>query len=290
MYLQMRLNIDGAICLLDGVAGVEAQTENVWKQANAYSVPRIAFVNKMDREGSSFSKTLKSMRGRLRGWGRPLVLQWPVVLDQPPISVQAGTGGSDLDGIVDLLNLEVLDWKADQECGDTVTRTPLETFCQSHPDIGPTLLETSKQARIELVESLSELDEEIVDVYLSNDADHLAVPAKDIQAALRRVTLSGKGVPVLCGAAFKNFGVQPLLDAVVHYLPSPRDRPIPNAVDPKGQKVPIPIDDAKPCALAFKVTHDERRGPLVFVRVYSGKLFYFGYLDEVNAHTSHRHI
>ncbi|KAJ3038788.1 Ribosome-releasing factor 2, mitochondrial, partial [Rhizophlyctis rosea] len=262
--------LDGAVCVLDGVAGVEAQTETVWRQANRYQVPRIAFVNKMDREGANFVKAVKAMEKRLGGWGRPLVIQWPVVRGESHHSNGVGSGGPQFEGVVDVVTMELVDWKQDAVTGSVVTRTPL------HPS--STALDTDRLykeasvARTTLVENLSEMDDEIVNLFLEHDGYHMRVPAEDIRAALRRATLNGKGVPVLCGASFKNIGVQPVLDAVVDFLPSPVDMPPPEAISSAGEAVKIGLKDKNLCALAFKVTHDHQRGPLVFVRVYSGTL------------------
>ncbi|KAJ3267010.1 Ribosome-releasing factor 2, mitochondrial [Borealophlyctis nickersoniae] len=166
--------------------------------------------------------------------------------------------------------MEELDWKREPVNGGIVTRTPL---VQGQGNPNKTKLHAEAvQARVALVEALSEIDEGIVDVFLEHDGDHMRVPAEDLRSALRRVTLNGKGVPVLCGASFRNIGVQPVLDAVVDYLPSPTERQPPEAVAPDGSAVHVPLDDKNLCALAFKVMHDKQRGPLVYVRVYSGTL------------------
>jgi elongation factor G len=270
--------LEGAVCLLDGVAGVEAQTENVWRQANRYKVPRIAMVNKMDREGSSLLKTLESMRERLRGWGQPLLCQWPVLSDGGPSTIRTGAGGMSLIGIVDLLSMQVLDWSKDRKSGTVITKMPLKDYCiaqsltQESSDL---LLEQVSLHRTHLVEVLSELDEEIIELFLSYEADHLKVPEQSLKKSLSKLTQEGKVVPVFCGAAFRNMGVQPILDAVVDFLPSPKNRPPALALNQKsGKEQLVKGSDKDLCALAFKVIHDERRGPLVFVRVYSGT-FYF---------------
>ncbi|KAJ3163480.1 Ribosome-releasing factor 2, mitochondrial [Geranomyces michiganensis] len=256
--------LDGALCVLDAVAGVEAQTETVWRQANRYKVPRIAFVNKMDRNGAGLVKTVKAMEARLTGWGRPLVCQWPVVRDGTSTINGLGSGGPGFEGVVDLLTMEVLDWRQEQT-GSVITRSHLT------PD-DPELYAQCLSAREALVEALSDIDERIVEIFLDVDGDHLQIPAAELRAALRRVTLNGKGIPVFCGASFRNIGVQPTLDAICDFLPSPADQPPPHAVSPSGKEVPCRLDDKEVCALAFKVTHDPKRGALVFVRVYSGTL------------------
>ena len=261
--------LDGAITILDGVAGVEAQTENVWNQANIYEIPRIIYVNKMDREGSSLQKTITSIESRLIGWGKPLICQWPVLLEDSPSLIRSGAGGTKLVGILDVLSMRVLDWNQDPN-GSKVTCTPLEEFCSKHEQIGPLLKEKAISLRMELIEKLSEMDEDIVDAFLEFDGDALKVPEIEIQKALRRVTLSGQGVAVFCGSSFKNMGVQPVLDAVIDLLPHPKDRPDPIAKEEDGKQVHISIQDSRVSALAFKVINDSKRGPLVFVRVYSG--------------------
>ncbi|RUS20580.1 P-loop containing nucleoside triphosphate hydrolase protein [Endogone sp. FLAS-F59071] len=248
--------LDGAVTVLDGVAGVEAQTETVWRQAERYGVPRIAFVNKMDRMGAGFGRTVREIWAKLGA--RPVVCQIPAM---------RGESSGGLAGVVDLVEMEVLDWDADPVAGAVVTRTKMAA---AWPDQG--LYHEAVKARTALVEALAELDDGIVEVFLATE-DHMQVPAEEVRRALRRVTMAGKAVPVFCGAAFKNVGVQPLLDAVVDYLPSPLDRPPPIATVAGGKIMKVPLSESgKLCALAFKVTHDARRGPLVYVRVYSGKL------------------
>ncbi|KAJ3020473.1 Ribosome-releasing factor 2, mitochondrial [Thoreauomyces humboldtii] len=261
--------LDGAVCVLDAVAGVEAQTETVWRQANRYGVPRVAFVNKMDRNGAGLGRTVAAMERRLTGWGKPLVCQWPIVRDGTSGISGPGSGGPGFDGVVDLVTLEALDWHQ-EKTGSVVTRR-LVTAQGGGPQ-RERLYQEVLAAREKLVDALSDLDERIVDIFLDCDGDHLRIPAVELHAALRRVTLSGKGIPVFCGASFKNIGVQPVLDAVVNYLPSPEERPPARALGPDGSEVSVSLTDKNLCALAFKVTQDPKRGPLVFVRVYSGTL------------------
>lgn len=255
--------LDGAVTILDGVAGVEAQTETVWKQASRYNIPRIAFVNKLDRTGGAFGRTVQEVWKKLQS--RPLVVQIPWYHDDNADLPQNASGGR-LKAIVDLVEMNLLTWE-DRD-GMQLTRTALT------PADDKTYYEEAVRGRTALVETLAELDEEIVDVFFEQaDGDHMQVPAQAIKDALRRVTLANKAVPVLCGAAFKNIGVQPLLDAVIDYLPSPLDRPAAIATINNNKTQLIPLkESANLCALAFKVTHDPRRGPLVYVKVYSGKL------------------
>ncbi|OZJ03390.1 hypothetical protein BZG36_04003 [Bifiguratus adelaidae] len=247
--------LDGAVTVLDGVAGVEAQTETVWRQANRYKVPRIAFVNKMDRVGANFGKSIVEMWKKLAA--RPLVCQVPVFDD-----------GGNFRRIMDVVEMKMLDWEADKEHGSIVNSRDLVK------EDGK-LYKLAAGGRTALVETLGELDEELLETFLSTE-NHLALPSPDIKRAIRRVTCSNTAVPVFCGASFRNLGVQPLLDAVNDYLPSPLDRPsavAKAAISGKAQDVTIPLNQKdKLRALAFKVTYDARRGPLVFVRVYSGQL------------------
>ncbi|KAF7730426.1 Ribosome-releasing factor 2, mitochondrial [Apophysomyces ossiformis] len=244
--------LDGAVTILDGVAGVEAQTETVWKQANRYDIPRIAFVNKLDRTGAAFGRTVREMWRKLRT--RPLVLQLPFMHDE-----QANDKLKGLRAVVDLVSMEVVEWDPKHSDGSVMRRTPLDNTYSDQK-----LFEEAVRARTALVETLAELDDGIVEVFFDEaDGDHTRVQPEAIKAALRRVTLDNKAVPVLCGAAFKNQGVQPVLDAIVDYLPSPLDRPPAVATTYDGKKTLVPLsENEKLRALAFKVTHDSRRGPL----------------------------
>ncbi|KAI5811282.1 P-loop containing nucleoside triphosphate hydrolase protein [Peziza echinospora] len=252
--------LDGAVTILDGVAGVEAQTEKVWRQADAYGIPRIVFVNKLDRMGAGFGRTVREIGLKLGGW--PAVLQLPMYeTDSSSEEV--------LTGLVDVVSKRVFRWSNGGD-GRSVAVHDYK-WLEAHR---PNLYEEALKARVALVELLSEFDEEIVELYLAVD-DHQLVPPADIKRSLRKLTLDGTGrvVPVLCGASFRNMGVQPLLDAVVDYLPSPADRP-PAAVSYYNgrERALLAPDDGRMCALAFKVVHDPKRGPMVYVRVYSGTL------------------
>lgn len=250
--------LDGAVTILDGVAGVEAQTETVWKQAARYQIPRIAFVNKLDRTGAAFGRTVKEIWKKLRT--RPLVIQLPVMNEESMDERHKG-----LRALVDLVTMEIVQWDPSHSDGSIMTRTALD------PD--QKIYTEAVKARTALVEALAEMDDDIVDIFFEKaEGDHMLVPASDLKAAIRRVTLSNKAVPVLCGASFKNLGVQPLLNAVIDYLPSPLDRPSALATYSSGKTSMIPLSDAKLCALAFKVVHDARRGAMVYVKVYSGKI------------------
>lgn len=240
--------LDGAVTILDAVAGVEAQTATVWHQAARYNIPKIIYVNKMDRTGASFSRTVKEIWSKLKIL--PLVLQIPL----------RGRDGDGIIGIIDLVTMDKLTWD----------KTSMVTTHLTEQDESYLI---AQQGRTALVEALSELDETIVEVYLSLE-DHMKVPPSDIVAALRRVTLAGKVAPVFCGASLRHLGVQPVLDGVINLLPSPIDRPpAKGLIATSNTTVPVELSTTAPlCALAFKVTHDTRRGMMVFVRVYAGTL------------------
>jgi elongation factor G len=242
--------LDGAVAVFDAVSGVEPQSETVWRQADRYHVPRIAFVNKLDRTGATLTLTIEMLRVRLGV--HPLVAQIPIGLE------------GDFSGVVDLLEMQVLRFVG--EHGETVDKTPLS------PDSDPELYEEAAAARIDLIEALGEVDEQVMDLYLGEAGTD--IPASVIREGLRRATLANRGVVVLCGSALKNKGVQPLLDAIVAYLPSPRDLPPVEAERKEDGKLVQrrPIHGDPFLALAFKVLFDPHRGPLVFFRVYSGRL------------------
>ncbi|KAL7747213.1 Ribosome-releasing factor 2, mitochondrial [Sorochytrium milnesiophthora] len=274
--------LDGAVTILDAVAGVEAQTETVWRQANRYSIPRVAFVNKMDREGANMPRTVDMMRRQLHGCGVPIVCQLPVFghngrghADADRTRNMVTATGTLFDGVIDLVSMELVHWK-DDAIGSVVQRIALPPDSAFH--------EQAATARTALVETLGEHDDQLLDKYL-DCGDALDVPAGDIRAALRRATIKCAAVPVLCGASFRNMGVQPLLDAVIDYLPSPAERPPPRSHRTDGissssssgslsKRAPstVALTDRSLCALAFKVVHDQKRGLLVYVRVYSGSL------------------
>ncbi|MFI5402214.1 MAG: elongation factor G [Planctomycetota bacterium] len=236
--------LDGAVVVFDGVHGVEAQSETVWRQADRYRVPRLCFVNKLDRAGGSFDRSLASIRKRLSL--PPLVLQMPVGLER------------EFRGVVDLVRMEALLWPEDG-LGEKFERGP----------VPKELEEEATVHRLDLVAALAELDDEVAERYLAE----AAVDADLLAAGIRRATVACKATPVLCGAALRNKGIQPLLDAVVAYLPSPRDVPPARGIHPETEKPEErPCDDAAPfSALVFKSFAD-RHGDLVYLRVYSGTL------------------
>ncbi len=235
--------LDGAVAVFDAVAGVEPQTETVWRQADKYSVPRIGFVNKMDRIGADFARSVSMIRDRLDA--DPAVVQLPI-----------GVEGT-FCGVVDLLRMEALVW--DDEMGEKWRTEPLPAE----------LAGEAAQARHKLVDLLSNFDDTVMERYVADEE----ITADDLRRALRKATIASQAVPVLCGSAFKNKAVQPLLDAVVDYLPSPLDVPPAPGTSQKGEVVERKADDAEPfAALAFKIMTDPYVGKLTYVRVYSGTL------------------
>ncbi|HYA44819.1 MAG TPA: elongation factor G [Acidimicrobiales bacterium] len=236
--------LDGAVAIFDAVAGVEPQTETVWRQADHYRVPRICFVNKMDRIGANFVRCVGMIENRLGA---------TVAVVQLPIGAE-----SRFAGVVDLLEMKALVWDDSSPRGES----------WSIVDMPQALVEESEHWRARLVDTLSNFDDAITEQFLADEE----ITAVDLRAALRRATIGGHAVPVLCGAAFKNKAVQPLLDAVVDYLPSPLDVPPTMGTDPKGtQRLERRADDKEPfAALAFKIMADQHLGKLTFARVYSG--------------------
>jgi elongation factor G len=240
--------LDGAIAVFDAVAGVQPQSETVWRQAERYKVPRIALVNKMDRTGATLDRTVGMMREILHA--HPMVAQLPIGLE------------SAFRGIIDLLTMESVTWP--DELGEQVVRAPLAEDDPLYTD--------AVLAREALIESVGEVDDEVMGVFLEHGPGGVSLEL--LKAGLRRATIANKGVVVLCGSSLKNKGVQPLLDAVLDYLPSPLDLPPVTAVRKHDKKEVqrAPSVDQPLLALAFKVLHDPHRGPLVFFRVYSGSL------------------
>lgn len=235
--------LDGAVAVFDASAGVEAQTLTVWRQADKHKIPRICFLNKMDKTGASFNYAVESIREKLKA--KPLLLQLPIG--------EAKT----FKGVVDVVNKEKLLWNPNSDDGKDFERKPLLEKSD------PKLLTEATEARNALIEQVADLDDEFADLVLGEFSENFdLLPAEKLQTAIHRVTLAQTAVPVLCGSALKNKGVQPLLDAITMYLPSPEER---NYEFLQWYK-----DDL--CALAFKVLHDKQRGPLVFMRIYSGTI------------------
>jgi len=243
--------LDGAVCVFDSVAGVEPQSETVWRQADKYRVPRICFVNKMDRIGANFTRTFEQIISKLQA--NPVAIQIPIGAEDKFI------------GVIDLVRMKAMRWDSDAMGADYVVA-----------DIPEDMLTEAKAYREQLIEKVSEVDDQILEMYLHGQE----IPEDRIKAALRKRTIEsvlGEGapfVPVICGAAFKNKGVQPLLDSVVDYLPSPLDIPAMMGLDPNSATdahLERPAaDDAPLAGLAFKIMTDPFVGQLTFIRVYSG--------------------
>ncbi|SDJ78625.1 elongation factor G [Actinopolyspora mzabensis] len=238
--------LDGAVAVFDGKEGVEPQSEQVWRQADKYGVPRICFVNKMDKMGADFYFTLGTIRERLNA--KPLVLQLPIGSE------------SDFEGVVDLVSMKALTWRGDVAKG---AQYEIE-------DIPAELVETANEYRNELLESVAESSEELMEAYFGGEE----LTVEQIKQGIRALTLSQEAFPVLCGTAFKNKGVQPMLDAVVEYLPSPLDIPAVQGVLPgSGDAAERQASTEEPfSALAFKVAVHPFYGKLTYVRVYSGRI------------------
>jgi elongation factor G len=236
--------LDGAVCVLDSNQGVEPQTETVWRQGDKYSVPRIVFCNKMDKTGASFEQCIKDIKERLGA--RPVPIQLPIGSE------------NNFKGIIDLVRMKAVVWE-DEALG-----------AKFHDeDIPADLQAAAEQARAEMIEACAELDDQAMDDYLNGKE----IDNPTIKKLLRKAVLTGAFFPVLCGSAFKNKGVQPLLDAVVDYLPSPLDRPAIKGIDAKtGEETTRPSSDTEPLSLlAFKLM-DDQYGILTFCRIYSGVL------------------
>ncbi|KAK5118355.1 hypothetical protein LTR62_002869 [Meristemomyces frigidus] len=279
--------LDGAVCILDGVAGVEAQTEKVWTQASTYQIPRIIFVNKLDRDGAAFGWTVKEIGARLKVWPAVCGIPW-------------WSGEGRLQGIGDVVGLRALRY-ADGGDGKDVLPSSMQQLEIEDARFATEL----KKARTALVELLSEHDDIMVENYLEADEDHLAISVADVTASLRRCLVSQDPqnvVPIFAGASFRNVGVQVLLDAAVDLLPTPEERPdsevkigaargglakflsgkltattLPDRAKSSSkavskEKVTYALQNLEACALAFKVVADARRGVLVYVRVYSGTI------------------
>jgi elongation factor G len=273
--------LDGAVCILDGVAGVEAQTEKVWLQAQQYSIPKIVYVNKLDRDGASFGKTVREIASKLHTWPAVCHIPWH-------------NKDESFVGVFDVVNLQALQWKLGGD-GKTITIINLEEFAKLEPEIA----KEGIKARVALVELLSSHDDAMVEEFLDKGEDHMAISKDTLLAALRRCTLR-EDIPVaavFAGASFKNVGVQPLLDAVTALLPSPEESQEPSVSlaglsgglndlmtgkllesgthksSKKGKKaLEAKVQNIDSCSLAFKVASDAKRGVLVYVRVYHGSL------------------
>lgn len=236
--------LDGAVFVLCAVGGVQPQSETVWRQANKYFVPRMAFVNKMDRTGANFDKVVEQLKARLGAYPVPM---------QVPIGAEDG-----FEGVIDLLKMKAIHWDAASQ------GTVFE-----YRDIPIELVDKASKARAFMVEAAAEATEELMDKYL-NEGE---LKEQEILEGLRERTLKVEIIPVFCGSAFKNKGVQAMLDGVIHLLPSPADRPPVQGLDEKGNECRCKASDSEPfSALAFKIMTDPFVGSLTFFRVYSGVL------------------
>jgi len=239
--------LDGAVAVFDGVAGVEPQSETVWRQADRYNVPRICFVNKLDRVGAEFHRCVDMIVDRLHA--TPLVLQWPIGAE------------ADFKGVVDLVEMRSLVWEGETKLGEDYDVQPIPA---SHEEV-------AREWRDRLLETIAENDDEMMEKYLEGDEPTV----EELKAAIRRATVAGGLTPVLCGTAFKNKGVQPLLDAVVEYLPSPMDIGAVEGHEVGDEDVTMmrePSNEAPFSALAFKIMSDPHLGKLTYLRIYSGTL------------------
>ncbi|MCL1923265.1 MAG: elongation factor G [Propionibacteriaceae bacterium] len=243
--------LDGAVAVFDGVAGVEPQSQTVWRQAVRYEVPRICYINKLDRTGASFDFCLKTIKERLQA--TPLVIQLPI-----------GAEASFL-GVVDLLEMRALTWRGETKIGEdyTVEEIPAD------------MIDRAKEARGELIHTLADVDDEFAEIWLEREETGEEFTVDEIKAGLRRAVLSNSANVVVCGTSKMNKGVQPLLDAVNDYLPSPLDVPAIKGFKPGDESVVMerqPSNDEPLSVLAFKIAADPHLGRLTFVRVYSGVL------------------
>ena len=221
--------------------GVEAQTVTVWRQADKYNIPRIAYHNKMDKLGSNFKSSVNSMKDKLGA--NPLIIQLPIGSEKS------------FSGIVDLITMEKIIWDSNDHYGNKYNKWKLSASKDND------IFEEAVNYREQLLNQLADFDDNIAESIITS-TDILDLPAVDIHQALRKATISRKGIPTMCGSSFKNKGVQPLLDAIVNYLPSPKEI----------QSNLIEYYKDSFCALAFKIIHDKQRGPLTFIRLYSGVL------------------
>ncbi len=237
--------LDGAVIVLCAVGGVQPQSETVWRQADKYNVPRIAFINKMDRTGANFYKVVEDMHSRLAA-------------NPVPIQIPIGAEGNFL-GLIDLIEMKAIIYKGeDEKDGFEVTEIPAD------------LKKQASQYRHDLIEKLGEVDEVVMSKYINEKGLY----PQEVRDVIRRATIAGKIIPVFCGASAKNKGIQPLLDAITEYLPSPLDIPPVKGINPETEEEVVrkPSEDEKFCGLVFKIKADPFVGKLAYARVYSGEL------------------
>ncbi len=237
--------LDGAVAVFDGKEGVEPQSETVWRQADKYDVPRICFVNKMDKLGADFYFTVRTIRERLGA--NPLVIQLPIGSE------------SDFQGVIDLVGMRALTWRGDVQKGEDYTVEAIPA----------NLVETATEYREKLIEAVAEADDELMELYLGGGE----LSIEQIKAGIRKLTVHSQAYPVLCGSAFKNKGVQPMLDAVIDYLPSPLDvPPVVGLLSDGSSATRRPAIEEPFSALAFKIAAHPFFGKLTYIRVYSGRI------------------
>lgn len=252
--------LDGAVAIFDAQAGVEPQSETVWRQADKYRVPRIAFMNKMDKTGADFRAAVSSMVKKLKT--NPVPIQLPIGSE------------SDFCGVVDLIEMRAIKWVGDDVTEFEVVEIPDE------------MLDEAEEAREDVISHVAEFDEELMEMYIEGEE----IPFDRVKGAIRKSTLANKIVPVLCGSAFKNRGIQPLLDAIVEYLPAPTEVPPVHGLDTSaGNQVPVSLSEEDDfIGLAFKIMVDPFVGKLTFIRVYSGRLTKGNYVMNVNKRIKER--
>ncbi|NLE17494.1 MAG: elongation factor G [Propioniciclava sp.] len=243
--------LDGAVTVFDGVAGVEPQSQTVWRQANKYGVPRICYVNKLDRTGASFDFVVKTIRERLNATAA--VIQLPVGSE------------ANFQGVIDLVGMRALMWRGETKIGEdyTVEEIPAD------------MLDRAQEAREELIQVLADNDDDFAETWLLAEDSGEEIDVPTIKAAIRRGVLASKFTAVVCGTSFKNKGVQPMLDAVIDYLPSPLDIPAIDGFKPGDESVKLerqPSNEEPLSLLAFKIAADPHLGRLTYVRIYSGTL------------------
>ncbi|MBS6274671.1 elongation factor G [Arcanobacterium urinimassiliense] len=244
--------LDGAVAVFDGKEGVEPQSETVWRQADKYNVPRICFINKMDKMGADFEFSVKTIKERLKAV--PLVMQLPIGAE------------SNLAGVIDLLSMKALRFPGEDKDGNKTYGSLVV-----EEEIPADLLEKAKQYRADLIEQVCENDEDLLEQYLSGEEPAV----EDLKKVIRRLTISNEIFPVYCGSAYKNIGIQPVLDGVVDFLPSPLDIDCVHGTDPRDETVELerkPSESEPFSALAFKIAAHPFFGRLTYIRVYSGKI------------------
>ena len=254
--------LDGGVVVFDAEEGVQSQSETVWRQADKYKVPRICFINKMDKLGANFENTVNEIQERLGA--RPAVMTYPIGKEQ------------EFKGLVDLLSMKALVWDKD----------PQGTEYTTSDEIPADIKQTVDAARAKLVEQISETDDALLNKYLGGEA----ISVDELKAALRKAVIAYKLIPVYCGTSLRNKGVQPILDAIVDYLPSPADLKVITGINPNSQTEETRklTPDEKFSALAFKIQLDPHMGKITYTRIYSGTLTSGSYVYNINEQKQER--